>query len=326
VKEAWESDFAARAAAYWTKERTHKLTAGKKLPLLPGEAGPLLRALGLVNRDASMSADSVRKYLQINHMVALLEPAMLDLTKAFPTVRVLDAGCGSSYLTYLLAWCFLHRWKHPAQILGVDRNAQVIQKCRERMGMVGLDAVLRFEAAPIADLDFALTWTRAFGGEPDDKLRPHALVALHACDTATDDALALALRLHADFIAAAPCCQAELARKWSQLAAEHREGAFAPVWNAAHLRRDVGASMTDTLRTLLLRGCGYEVTPMEFVPSTHTPKNTLLRAVRRGNFRREALAEYVALRAAIGGVGIALEASLPQEHQNRLLETAAAAP
>jgi hypothetical protein len=322
VKEEWENDFAARAAAYWTKERTQKLVGGKKLPLMPGEAGTLLRALGLVNRDASMSADAVRKFLQINHMVALLEPAMLDLTKAFPTVRVLDAGCGSSYLTYLLAWCFLHRWKHPAQILGVDRNVQVIQKCRDRMGMVGLDAVLRFESGPIAGLDFAATWAKAFGGEPDPSLRPHALVALHACDTATDDALALAVRLRADFIAAAPCCQAELARKWSALAGEHAAGAFAPVWNAAHLRRDLGASMTDTMRTLLLRGCGYEVTPMEFVPSTHTPKNTLLRATRRGNYRRESLVEYVELRRATGGAGIALEDSLPEDHRARLAQIA----
>ncbi len=320
MKEEWESDFAARAAAYWTKERTQKLVAGKKLPLMPGEAGTLLRALGLVNRDASMSADAVRKYMQINHMVALLEPAMLDLTKAFPTVRVLDAGCGSSYLTYLLAWCFIHRWKHPAQILGVDRNDKVIQKCRERMGMVGLDAVLRFESGPIAELDFAATWAHAFGGEADASLRPHALVALHACDTATDDALALALRLRADFVAAAPCCQAELARKWSELAAEHKHGPFAPVWNAAHLRRDLGASMTDTMRTLLLRGCGYEVTPMEFVPSTHTPKNTLLRATRRGNYLRTALVEYVALRSATGGAGIALEACLPEEQRARLAQ------
>ncbi len=324
MKEEWETDFAARAAAYWTKERTQKLTAGKKLPLLPGEAGTLLRALGLVNRDASMSADSVRKYMQINHMVALLEPAVEDLIKAFPTVRVLDAGCGSSYLTYLLAWCFLHRWKHPAQILGVDRNEKVIAKCRERMGMVGLDTVLRFEAAPIAGLDFPTVWARAFGGEPDPALRPHALVALHACDTATDDALALAVRLRADFVAAAPCCQAELARKWQLLAAEKREGAFAPVWSAAHLRRDAGATMTDAMRTLLMRGCGYEVTPMEFVPSTHTPKNTLLRASRRGNYLRTALVEYVQLRGALGGAGIALEESLPDEHRARLAEVSAA--
>jgi hypothetical protein len=82
--------------------------------------------------------------------------------------------------------------------------------------------------------------------------------------------------------------------------------------------------MTDTFRTLLLRGAGYEVTPMEFVPSTHTPKNTLLRAHRRGNYLREAIAEYVSLRAASGGVGIRLEDLLPEEHRARL-EAAASA-
>jgi hypothetical protein len=76
------------------------------------------------------------------------------------------------------------------------------------------------------------------------------------------------------------------------------------------------------MRTLLLRGSGYEVTPMEFVPSTHTPKNTLLRATRRGNYRRESLVEYAALRAATGGAGIALEAALPEEHRARLASAA----
>jgi hypothetical protein len=252
-------------------------------------------------------------------MVALLEPVMTDRVKAFPVVRVIDAGCGSSYLTYLLAWCFVHRWKHPAQLLGVDRNAQVIQKCRERLALTDLGDVLRFEAAPLAGLDVAEAWKRAFGG---DGGRAHALFALHACDTATDDALAIGVAQKSDFIAVAPCCQAELARKWSGLAGAHAPGAFAPLWSSPHLRRDAGSTMTDALRTLLLRGCGYEVTPMEFVPSQHTPKNTLLRAVRRGNYRKEALAQYVALRAATGGAGIKLEELLAEEHRQRLHEVA----
>jgi hypothetical protein len=322
----WAESFAARAAAYWTADRTKKLTAGKPLPILPGEGGPLLRALGLLNKDASMSADSVRKYMQINHMVTLVEPAMEDLVRAFPTVRVLDAGCGSSYLTVLLAWCFARRWKHPAQILGVDRNDKVIQKCRERALELGLDVTLRFEAAPLEGFDWAAAYARAFGGEAVAAPRPNAVVALHACDTATDEALALAVRLKADFIAAAPCCQAELARKWSQLAAAHAAGPMAPVWCSPHLRRELGATMTDALRTLLLRGCGYEVTPMEFVPSAHTPKNTLLRAHRRGNYLRDALVEYARLRASTGGQGVRLEELLPDEHRARLAEAGRAVP
>jgi SAM-dependent methyltransferase len=315
MQERWAEGIASRAAAYWTAERTKKLTGGKKLPLLPGEAAPLLRALGLMNADASLSADATRKYMQINHLVALVEPAFQDLIKAFATVRVLDAGCGSSYLTYLLAWCFAHRWKHPAEILGVDRNEKVIAKCRERVAMTGLESILRFEAAPLENLDFTAMWERAFGVP---QARPNALVALHACDTATDEALALGIALKADFIAAAPCCQAELAAKWAQLAGAHAEGAMAPVWRSPHLRREMAATTTDALRTLLLRGCGYEVTPMEFVPSTHTPKNTLLRAHRRGNFLVEALRDYAALERATGGCAIKLAELLPVEHRERL--------
>jgi SAM-dependent methyltransferase len=324
VRDAWEADFDARARAYWTPERTRKLTAGKKLLLLPHEAGPLLRALSLLNRDASMSADSVRKFMQINHMVALLAPAMEQLIRAHKVVRVLDAGCGSSYLTSLLAWCFARVWRHPAQILGVDRNAQVIAKCRERASLTPeLADVLRYEATRLEELEPSRAWAAAWAGEEDPQLRPHAVIALHACDTATDHALALGVRLGADFIAAAPCCQAELARGFAQLAAAHAKGPMAPIWHSPHLRRDAGATLTDALRTLLLRGAGYEVTAMEFVPSTHTPKNTLLRAERRGRYWQPAFLEYAALRAAIGGVGITLEGLLPDEHRERLARATA---
>jgi SAM-dependent methyltransferase len=320
MRDEWENDFAGRAAAYWTPERTKKLTAGKKLPLLPGEAGPLLRALGLLNRDASMSADAVRKYMQINHMVALLAPAMEDLVKAHKEVRVLDAGCGSSYLTYLLAWCFAKVWKHPARVLGVDRNPQVIKKCQDRLALVPeLEGSLRFAAAPLEGLDAQAVWAEAWG---DAEGRLHAVMALHACDTATDHALAIGLRAGVDFIAAAPCCQAELARSWSERAAAHAPGALAPVWHSPHLRREAGATMTDALRVLLLRGAGYEVTAMEFVPSTHTPKNTLLRAHRRGRYLDAALAEYVQLRRALGDAPITLEKLLPEEPAQHLARLA----
>lgn len=322
------AELTARAAAYWTKEQTAKVTGGRAYPILPGPGAVLLRALGLLNRDATMSADAVRKYGQVNHLVTLLEPSITALAAAFPTVRVLDAGCGSSYLTYVLAWCFAHRWKHAVEILGVDGNAKVIAKCRERVAGTGLEASLRFEVAQLGAFDWAAAYGRQFGAAggagaagAGETPRPNAVVALHACDTATDDALALAVGQRADFIAAAPCCQAELARKWSQLAGAHTRGAFAPIWNAPQLRRDAAATMTDTLRMLLLRGCGYEVTPQEFVPSAHTPKNTLLRATRRGNYQREALREYVDLVAASGGQGIALAALLPAEHRERLAAT-----
>lgn len=319
---SWAKAFAARAAAYWTADRTRHLLGDKHLLLPPAEAGPLLRALGLLKGDASMAPDSVRKYLQVNHMVALLEPLLGDLIQTSPLVRILEVGCGRSYLALLLAWCFRHRYHHPVQVLGVDRNASLIETCRQRVSMVDLDNTVRFTATAAESLDVDATWRQSYG-ETAAELQVHALVALHACDTATDDALALGVRLDAQLIAAAPCCHAELARKWSKLASAGAVGALSPIWSSPHLRREAAATMTDALRTLLLRGCGYVVTPMEFVPATHTPKNTLLRAVRHAGPDLAAMRQYVALRQSLGGAGIVLERLLPERDRATLRQVEA---
>ncbi|HVV83104.1 MAG TPA: methyltransferase, partial [Kofleriaceae bacterium] len=133
-----------------------------------------------------------------------------------------------------------------------------------------------------------------------------AVIALHACDTATCDAIALGVQTRATVIAVAPCCQAELARGWTELAAAGAGGAFAPIWSMPHLRRELAAEVTDALRTLLLRAAGYEVAAIEFVPSPHTRKNTLIRAVRRGAPDPAARAAHDELVAATGGRGLAL--------------------
>ena len=320
MRERWAEAFTACAAKYWTPERVRARLGEKQLLLPPVEAAPLLRALGLLQRDATMTADTLHKYKQINHMVRMLETFMLDLAGRHEQVRLLDAGCGSSYLTLLLAWCFKHVWRSPAWIVGVDRNAAIIRRCRERAELADLGDMLRFEPTAIDALNPATLRPpgRATGG------RLHALVSLHACDTATDDALAQGVALGVELLAVAPCCQAELSRKWSALAEAGASGALAPLWGTPHLRRDAAATITDLLRTLLLRGCGYSVTPMEFVPSEHTPKNTLLRAVgRSGDSDREALEQYARLREALGGAGIRLEQILPAPHDEVLREALA---
>jgi hypothetical protein len=317
----WREEIRARAEQHWTPEVSLGLLGDKNILLPPVEAAVLLRTLGLLNGDGSMPPESVRKYRQINHMVALLEPLFLSLKQRHATVRVLDAGCGSSSLTMLLAWCFRHRWRHRAEILGVDRNEKIIARCRERAQMADLEELLRYEASSLDELDVGEVWRRRFAAEGDQP-RLHAVVALHACDTATDDALGLGLALEAELIAAAPCCQAELAQAWAALAAEERPGAFSPIWASPHLRREAGATMTDALRTLLLRGCGYEVTAMQFVPTAHTPKHTLLRAVRQAE-TRGSFDSYLALRDALGGVDIRLAALLPPEQRRRLLSRSA---
>lgn len=291
MRERWAIELAAAARAHWTPERTRALTGGKRLAVLPGEAPVLLRALGLLHRDATMPPAQVRKYLQINHLVRALEAALAALRARHPVVRILDAGCGRSYLTLLIAWLARERWRHPVEILGVDRNPDVIAECRRRTALAELDGAVRYEAAQLEDVRL-----------PDI----HAVVALHACDTATCDAIALGVARGAELIAVAPCCQAELARKWTALAG--RPGALAPIWRAPHLRREIAAHVTDTMRALLLGAAGYQVTAMEFIPTEHTAKSSLLRAVRGevGPVDPAARAEYDALVAATGGCGLAL--------------------
>ena len=297
----WSEAFTERAAKYWTPERVEDLVRGKTLAVTPHEAPLLLRALGILHRDASMPPKERRKFFQINHMVAMIMPTMRDLAAAGRTVRVVDAACGASYLTLLLAWSFKHRLHCEVEVLGVDRNEALMQASRERTRIAGLGALVKHHAASLAATDVSEAWLHAFGA-PLASI--DVLVALHACDTATDDAIVLGCDLGAHLLAVAPCCQAELAAAWAaQTEAPH---AMSSMQASPHLRRELGALTTDTMRMLLLRTRGYETWALEFVPTEHSAKNRLLRAVHRGPVDTHARAEYEALRTATGGVGIAL--------------------
>lgn len=307
----WARDVTEVARAYWTEPRLLQLARGKTILLPPVEAAPLLRALGILRADGSIPPDRMRKYLQINHMVAVLGPSLSELRAAHPTVRIVDAGCGKSYLSLLIAWVFRHTHAHPIEVLGVDRNEALIEGVKDIAARADLRDLVRHEAAMLGGLDVRAAWQRAFGR--DEAI--HGVIALHACDTATDDAIALGVHLSATLIAVAPCCQAELARGWAALPeplGDEERAAFSTIHRAPHLRRELGASLTDAMRTSLLRRAGYQVWPIEFVPSEHTPKNTLIRAMRRSNgdpleSPRAAARAYEALVKASGGVGIALE-------------------
>jgi len=287
------SEIRIKAESYWTKERIDKVTSSKNLLITPKNAPELLRSMGLLNNDASMSADCVRKYRQINHMLALISKDLEALAKQFPTVRFVDLGCGNSYITFLVAWFFKEKLRHPFEGVGADTNAKVIEQSQKRATELGFSNQLRFVQSSAGDL----VW--------DAASRPHFAMALHACDTATDQALAFAVRLKSDFIAVAPCCQAELAQEWkTRSSAEH---AFSPIFRSHHFRREIAADMTDVMRMLLMRARGYEVTATEFVGSEHTPKNRMLVCTRRGAYLDSAKAEFEQLKDSLAGSSISLE-------------------
>jgi len=279
------------------------LVGNRRPPITPLDAPLLLRALGLLNGDASMPPERVRKYRQINHMVALLQPTMRALMARESTVRLIDAACGRSYLSTLMAWMFAYRYKHKVEILGVDRSDELVNASARRAARIGLDHVLRTVAAPLSDLDVPSAWGQAFGHSQP----PNGLVALHACDTATDDAILLGIQLGVQAVAVVPCCQAELAAGWASMPmGEEAAHSFAPLQAEAHLRRNTAAHITDTMRLLLLRAHGYETSAIEFVPMEHTPKNTLIRGSYTGRDGTGAWAQYHALVQATGGVGLQL--------------------
>ncbi len=304
--------FSNIAKKYWTPEQLAKLMGTKKYFITPANAPYLLRVLGILNTDSSISPQNMHKFVQINHMFNLIEPHILDLRKRHKLLNILDAGCGKSYLTFLLAWYFENHKvdvESKSKIYGVDNNKKFIQDCVSKAKLLSYESFLNFETQPLLNLDWAqlLAGPQAENAEKIEVpvVRPHIVVSLHACDTATDMALAFAVKQKSDFIAVAPCCQAELARKWKE--SPDAPTALSPIFHSPQLRREVAAHFTDALRICLMRAHGYEVTCTEFVDSTHTPKNRLITCIRRGNYLKSAQSEYDELKAYIGGHSILLE-------------------
>ncbi len=249
-----------------------KVMGGKERAFRPDESGALLRAIGIMNADGTISARHARKYKQISHLAELCRPTWERLTQARPgaPLRILDLACGNAYLSFVLAES-LRLAGLDLRLHGVDVRADVVERSRQRaaeLGHQGISFAVSTIAAAAADAPAAL------GGDAD------LIVALHACDTATDEALELAIAAGTPAVLAVPCCQHELA---AQLADRGRAAPSPLPAIAAHglLRGAYADLLTDALRVDLLDACGYAVDVVEFVGSEHTAKNLLIRAHRR---------------------------------------------
>lgn len=248
--------------------------------LAPGQSPALLQALHILTREGDLNADSRRKLKQVNHLARLLAPAVEDVLARFGDPAVVDCGAGKSYLGFILYELFLG----PAgkgTLHAVESRPELVRQARELAARLGFDR-MRFEEAAI----------EAAAPPP----RVHLVTALHACDTATDDALALAVRHGADHVAVVPCCQAEVARQLGEAAAP----LLAPLFEHAWHRREFGSHLTNVVRALALEACGYSVTVTELAGWEHSLKNELIlgRKVRAQDAR--ARARLLELCAAAG--------------------------
>jgi hypothetical protein len=251
--------------------------------LLPGQSVELLRELHLVSRDGALHADSLRKLKQVNHLVQLLDPALRDVLERHRQPVLVDAGAGNAYLGFVLYELYL-KDAPEALIYSVETRLEMVERGRERAQRLGFDR-MRFLHAPIA------------GAELPERV--NLMVALHACDTATDDALLLALRHDADHVAAVPCCQAEVAAQLKEL--KHAAPQPWPLlWSHPIQRREFGAHLTNVVRALLLQSRGYQVTVTELTGWEHSLKNELILARRVGREHRGAREELQKLLETTG--------------------------
>jgi len=243
--------------------------------LMPGQSVELLKELHLLGRDGALQADSLRKLKQVNHLVQLIEPALKDVLERHPDAVIVDAGAGNAYLGFILYELFLK--DTSVQIYSVETRKELVQKGQERAGRLGFRR-MRFLHAAIGEAPKDL---------PD---RIHLLLALHACDTATDDALTLAIKRNADHIAAVPCCQAEIA---AQLKTQPHQapGPWPQLWSHGIHRREFGAHLTNVIRALTLQSLGYQVTVTELTGWEHSLKNELILARRVHKEHRESKLE-----------------------------------
>jgi hypothetical protein len=249
--------------------------------LLPGTSPVLLQELHLLTRAGDLNADALRKLKQVNHLANLLAPAVDDVLARFGDPVLVDCGAGKSALGFVLYELFL-KGASKGSLLAVESRPDLARSGTERAARLGFER-LQFVEAPIADAPV-----------PE---RVHLVTALHACDTATDDALLLAIRRNADHVAVVPCCQAEVARQLaSATAAPPLDALFEHPWH----RREFGSHLTNVVRALVLEAHGYRVTVTELTGWEHAVKNELLLGKKVRGSSAEARAKLDALLAATG--------------------------
>ena len=249
----------------------------RKKPRLLPEDHPVLRAIGIADDQGRVKPSRQAKYRQVEELLRSLGPAIDDALDSgrlrTPTaddpLRVVDLGCGNAYLTFA-AHAYLNDVRGlPAHLVGVDVKAQSREHSTALAEELGVSATMTFVQGDIATASLE----GLLPGPPD------VVLALHACDTATDDALARAVTWDAPLVLAAPCCHHDVA---AQLRRAPTPAPYASLTRNGILRERFADTLTDALRASILRLVGYRVDVIEFVESQHTPRNTLLRAVRTG--------------------------------------------
>lgn len=263
----------------------------RKQYLIPeGRPCPFLTEIGVMTPAGQVKAAKQAKFRQVNRFLEFVDDVLPELPPQ-GVLRVIDFGCGKSYLTFALHYLLTELRGRVVEVIGLDLKSEVVRDCQriaEKLGCRGL----RFEVGDIAG--YAAT------GPVDMS------VSLHACDTATDAAIAQAVRWHAKVILAVPCCQHEIFGLIS-------DDSLPGLLRHGILKERFAALATDALRAALLEAVGYRTQVVEFIDLEHTPKNLLLRSVRTDRPSSESRERYEQLKAQLGLRDFTLEQLLQTE-------------
>lgn len=247
------------------------------LDLHPNQSIELLKELHILTRDGRINQDSRRKLKQVYHLCQFIAP-LIEECPPEQALYLADHGAGKSYLGFILYDLYL-KTRPQAQVYGIETRRELVEKSRELATQLGFERMV-FANESVADATDNATLPERFD----------IVTALHACNTATDDAIQFALKKQARFIVLVPCCQAEVAaalRRNKNAALAHSP--LAELWRHPIHTREFGSHLTNVLRCLQLESHGYQVTVTELVGWEHSMKNELIIArytgQKRGNAR-----------------------------------------
>lgn len=253
------------------EETTSTVKSNRDYIIKPPKANALLKQIGIMGDNGKIKNDMVRKYNQIDHFVELVGDYLKRLEGK---VEVLDCACGKSYLSFALNYYLKDVLKKDCHVTGVDYSEVVISASKKAAENIGYSN-MTFVKADLTDYKVTTP--------------PDVVISLHACDIATDMAIAAGINNGAKAIFAVPCCHKELLGQYS-----YEE--FEPILKHGIFKARMADLLTDSLRCLLLEASGYTVTAQEYISPVETPKNLLIKAFKDGKRQKEAKAEYLQLK------------------------------
>ncbi len=257
--------------------------------LRPGQSIELLKELHILTREGRLNQDSRRKLKQVYHLYQFIEPLLVEMAQEGHAPLLADHGAGKSYLGFILYDLFFKQLGR-GEIYGIEWRAELVQRSRELAARLGFDR-MRFLDMSVADAAGAAELPERFD----------LVTALHACDTATDDAIAFGLQKQARAMVLVPCCQAEVAACLRQnKAMSLSRTPLAELWRHPIHTREMGSQITNVLRCLYLEASGYQVTVTELVGWEHSMKNELILARYTGQKKRSARERLAAILEEFG--------------------------